>query len=98
MENFIKEAKNNLLFDKTDTSHFLENAVCMMVSLISYNITNFIRKMTLPEKARGQKIQTVRLHFIKVARKLTHTGRQMKLKFSTYHVCQDDFFYILRQA
>jgi hypothetical protein len=97
MENFIKEAKNGFFFDKTDSSHFLENAVRMMVSLLSYNINNFMRTLAFPEKAKGLQIQSIRLRFFKIAGKLIHSGRRMMLKLSTHHVYQDEFFHILRQ-
>ena len=38
MENFIKEAKNGFFFDKSDSSHFLENAVRMMVKLSTHHV------------------------------------------------------------
>lgn len=43
MENFINEAKSGFFFDKTDSFHYLENAVRMMVSWLSYHINNFMR-------------------------------------------------------
>ena len=97
MENFIKEAKNGFFFDKTDSSHFSKNAVRMMVSLLSYNITNFMRTLVFSEKAKGLQIQTIRLRLFKIAGKLIHTGRRMMLKLSSHHVYQDEFFHILRQ-
>ena len=97
MENFIKEAKNGFFFDKTDSSHFLENAVRMMVSVLSYNINNFMRTLTFPEKTKGLQIQSIRLRFFKIAGKLIHTGRRMILKLSTHHVYQEEFFHILRE-
>ena len=50
MENFIKEAKNGFYFDKTDSSSFLENHARMMVSLLAYNIVNFMKTVCLPAK------------------------------------------------
>ena len=97
MENFIKEAKNGFFFDKTDSSHFLENAVRMTVSLFSYNITNFMRTLVFSEKAKGLQIQTIRLRLFKIEGKLILTGRRMMLKLSTHHVYKDEFFHILRQ-
>ena len=69
----------------------------MMVSLLSYNITNFMRTLAFPEKSKGLQIQTIRLRLFKIAGKLIHTGRQMILKLSTHHVYQDEFLHILRQ-
>ena len=97
MENFIKEAKNGFFLDKTDSSHFLENAVRMRVSLLSYNITNFMRTLAFTKKAKGLQIQTIPFRLFKIAGKLIHTGRRMMLKISTYHVYQKEFFHILWQ-
>jgi hypothetical protein len=97
MENFINEAKNGFFFDKTDSFHFLENAVRMMVSWLSYHINNFMRALAFPEKAKGLQILTIRLRFFKTAGKLIHSGRRMMLRLSAHHVYQDEFFHILRQ-
>lgn len=58
----------------------------MMVSVRSYNITNFMRTLTFPENAKGLQIQTIRLRHFKIAGKLIHIGRRRMLKLSTYHV------------
>lgn len=94
MENFINEAKNGFFFDKTDSFHFLENAVSMMGGLVSYNINNFMRA-SVPGK--GLQTLTIRLRFFETAGKLIHSGRRMMLRLSAHHVYQDEFFHILRQ-
>ena len=43
MENYIKEAKNSFFFDKTDSPRFIENDARMMISVLAYNIVNFLR-------------------------------------------------------
>ncbi len=43
MENFIKEAKIWCFFDKTDSPSFLENHTRTMVSLLAYNLVNFMK-------------------------------------------------------
>ena len=52
MENFIKEAKAGFYFDKTDSPRFLENHVRMMLSLIAYNLVNFLRTIGFEEVQR----------------------------------------------
>ena len=47
MENFIKEAKGGFYFDKTDSPRFLENHVRMMISVLAYNLVNFLKALVL---------------------------------------------------
>ncbi|HBI3838976.1 TPA: IS1380-like element IS1678 family transposase, partial [Enterococcus faecium] len=74
MENFIKEAKAGFYFDKTDSPRFLENHVRMMLSLIAYNLVNFLRTIGFEEVQKGMTIHSIRLKFLKVAGKLVQTG------------------------
>lgn len=101
MENFIKEAKAGFFFDKTDSPTFIENHVRMLVSMLAYNIVNFLKKISFDESSKGLTIHTIRLRFLKVAGKLVRTGRQVYLKLSRYHVFQKEFyeaFHRLRRA
>ncbi|NTM35841.1 IS1380 family transposase, partial [Enterococcus faecium] len=92
MENFIKEAKAGVYFDKTDSPRFLENHVRMMLSLIAYNLVNFLRTIGFEEVQKGMTIHSIRLKFLKVAGKLVQTGRRVYLKLSSYHVYQNEFY------
>jgi hypothetical protein len=47
MENYIKEEKHGFFLDKTDSSGFRENQARMMVSLLAYNIVNFLHTLCL---------------------------------------------------
>ncbi|TLQ08988.1 IS1380 family transposase [Marinilactibacillus psychrotolerans] len=101
MENFIKEAKAGFYFDKTDSPRFLENNVRMMISLIAYNLINFLRTIGFEEVQKGMTIHSIRLKFLKVAGKLVQTGRRVYLKLSSYHVYQDELYRVfarLRRA
>lgn len=97
MENFIKEAKNGFYFDKTDSSTFLENHARMMISLLAYNIVNFMRTLCLSAKEATLQIDTLRLHLFKVAGKLVRSSRRLLLKLSTTHVFQDSFYQLLEK-
>ncbi len=97
MENFIKEAKNGFYFDKTDSSTFLENHARMMISLLAYNIVNFMRTLFLSAKEATLQIDTLRLHLFKVAGKLVRSSRRLLLKLSTTHVFQDSFYQLLEK-
>lgn len=95
MENFIKEAKNGFYFDKTDSSSFLENHARMMVSLLAYNLVNFMKTICLPEKEATFQVDTLRLRLFKVAGKLVRSGRRLLLRMSSSHVYQDLFYQLL---
>lgn len=95
MENFIKEAKNGFFFDKTDSSSFLENQARMMVSLLAYNLVQFLKTLCLPAKEAAFQVDTLRLRLFKVAGKLVHSGRRLFLKMSSSHVYQDLFYQLL---
>ncbi len=95
MENYIKEAKNGFHFDKTDSSCFLENHGRMMVSLLAYNLVNFMKTICLPAKEAAFQVDTLRLRLFKVAGKLVRSGRKLFLKTSSSHVYQNLFYHLL---
>ena len=97
MENYIKEAKNSFFFDKTDSSGFLENEVRMMISVLAYNMVNFLRTICFDSNWRGIQVNTIRLRLFKVAGKLVTTARQMYLKLSSTHVYQRELYVVFRQ-
>ena len=92
MENFIKEAKNGFYFVKTDSPSFLENHARMMISLLAYNIVNFMRTLCFTNGSASMQVDTIRLRLFKVAGKLIRTGRRLLLKLSSYHVYQELFY------
>ena len=97
MENYIKEAKNNFFFDKTDSPDFFENEARMMISLLAYNLVNFLRTSCFDSKWKGLQVNTVRLRLFKIAGKLVRTARQMYLKLSSSHVYQAEFYHVFRR-
>ena len=97
MENYIKEAKNSFFFDKTDSPEFLENEARMMISLLAYNLVNFLRTLCFEPKSKGLQVDTIRFRLFKVAGKLVNTARQTYLKLSSYHVHQREFYAVFRK-
>ena len=97
MENYIKEAKNSFFFDKTDSPEFLENEARMMISLLAYNLVNFLRTLCFEPKSKGLQVDTIRFRLFKVAGKLVSTARQVYLKLSISHVYQREFYAVFRK-
>lgn len=50
MENYIKETKLGFFMDKTDSSQFLINEAQMVIAMLSYNITQMMKLLVLPDK------------------------------------------------
>src|SRR5699024_12790476 len=97
MENYIKEAKNSFFFDKTDSLEFTENHARMMVSVLAYNLFNFVKTCCFDKYWRELQVNTIRLRLFKVADKLVRTERRMYLKLSDSHVYQTEFYHVFRR-
>lgn len=95
MENYIKEAKNGFWLDKMNSHSFQVNEVKMMLSLLAYNLTNWLRTLCFPKEQRGMQIDTIRTRIIKVASKLVKSGRSLYFKISSSFVYQEFFWKVL---
>lgn len=97
MENYIKEAKNGFYFDKMNSHSYLVNEVKMMLTLLAYNLTNWLRTLCFPEGQKTMQIDTIRTRIIKVASKLVKSGRTLYFKLSSSFVYQKFFWNVLSQ-
>lgn len=86
MENFIKEAKMGFGFDQMKSHSYAVNEARMMISLLAYNFTNWLRTVGFPPTAKGIQIHTIRTRLIKVASKLVKSGRSLHFKLSSSFV------------
>lgn len=98
MENFIKEAKDGFGFDQMKSHDFLVNQARMMVSLLAYNLTNWLRTLSFPSSYKGIQIQTIRTRLIKVASKLVKSGRSLYFKMSSSFVYERFFWDVLNRV
>ena len=80
MENYIKEAKNGFYFDHMNSHAFLVNEVKMMLTLLAYNLTNWLRTLCFPEGQKTMQIDTIRTRLIKAASKVVKSGRSFYFK------------------
>ena len=97
MENYIKEAKNGFYLDKMNSHSYLVNEVKMMLSLLAYNLTNWLRTLCFPEGQKTMQIDTIRTRIIKVASRLVKSGRSLCFKLSSSFVYQKFFWNVLGQ-
>jgi hypothetical protein len=97
MENFIKEAKNGFGLDQMNSHSFQINEIKMMISLLAYNLTNWLRTLCFPEGQKKMQIETIRTRIVKVASKLVRSGRSLYFKLSSSFVYQTFFWKVLSQ-
>jgi hypothetical protein len=97
MENYIKEAKNGFGFDKMNSHSYQVNEVKMMLSLLAYNLTNWLRTLCFPEEQKNMQIETIRTRIIKVASKLVKSGRSIYFKIASSFVYQEFFWKVLQR-
>ena len=95
MENYIKEAKDGFGFDQMKSHEFQVNEARMMISLLAYNFTNWLRTLTFPKEQKGMQIATIRTRIIKVASKIVKSGRSLYFKLSSSFVYQKFFWDVL---
>lgn len=80
MENFIKEGKSGFDFSSVSSSSKIVNANRLLVHGLAYNIINWFRRLVLEESMRKMRIDAIRLKLMKIASKVTHTGRYIVFK------------------
>ncbi|WP_269410923.1 IS1380 family transposase [Lentibacillus daqui] len=97
MENYIKESKNGFNLDRMSSHKFECNEVRMMLSLLAYNLTNWMRTLCFPEEQKNMRIQTIRTRIIKVASKLVKSGRSLYFKLASSFVYQSFFWKVLQR-
>ncbi|WP_035210318.1 IS1380 family transposase, partial [Mesobacillus boroniphilus] len=97
MENYIKEAKNGFAFDKMNSHSYQVNEVKMMMSLLAYNLTNWLRTLCFPEGQKTMQIDTIRTRIIKVASKLVKSGRSLYFKLASSFVYQEFFWKVIQR-
>lgn len=81
MENFIKEGKLGLSFDKMSSSDFVANANKLQEMVLAYNFNNWFRNVCLAETPmKAMTIETIRTKLIKIAAKVVKGSRYLKFK------------------
>ena len=92
MENFIKEGKSGFDFAAVSSSSEIVNANRFQVRALTYNIFNWFRRLTLPEKMRRHTVDTIRLKLIKIAAKVVHSARYIIFKLCSSCPYKDEFY------
>jgi hypothetical protein len=98
MENFIKEGKLGLSFDKMSSTDFIANANKLQQMVLAYNFNNWFRRFCLDKTTmKSMTIETIRMKLIKIAAKIVKGGRYLKFKLCSSCPYKEEFWKILNQ-
>lgn len=92
MENFIKESKTGFHMDAMSSSRITVNANKLQISVLSYNLFNWFRRLALPVGMRKLRIDTIRLKLIKIAAKVIHSARYTVFKLCSSCPYKTEFY------
>ena len=95
MENLIKESKNGFDFAAVSSHKMITNANRLWLRALAYNIFNMFKRLVLPENLCAAQADTIRVRLIKVAVRITHSGRYTNFKLCSSYVYKKEFVNIL---
>lgn len=96
MENFIKESKNGFDFGSMSSTKKIVNSNRLQISMLSYNLFNFFRRLALPLSMSKLQIDTVRLKLIKVASRVIKSARYLVFKLCSSCPYKKEFYETLK--
>jgi len=91
MENFIKECKSGFDMGYVSSSSMIVNANRVQIHALAYNLFNWFRRITLPEKLKKDRIDTIRLKLLKIATRVVHSARYVTFKLCSNCPFQHEF-------
>ena len=84
MENYIKEYKNGFFAKNLSSTEYITNVFRLLLSGLSYNLINFMRRLCFSKSIAKYRIDTIRNKLIKIAGKISTSGRQI-----FYNLCSN---------
>ena len=91
MENFIKECKSGFDMAYVSSSSQIVNANRVQIHALAYNLFNWFRRLTLPEKLKKDRIDTLRLKLLKIAARVVHSSRYVYFQLCSNCPFQTEF-------
>ena len=84
----IRELKESFPLGKIPSRHFLANQAHFHLILLAYDLINWFKHLSLPQRWHTANLQTIRTDLLVVPARLVHTGHQrncLKLPFGYIH-------------
>src|ERR1035437_3345410 len=95
-EQWIKEGKNAIKWTRLSCGSFAANAVRLQIHALAYNLTNFMRKLALPEAIKQWSLTSLREKLVKIGAKVVRHGRYVIFQMAEVAVPRELFQEILR--
>ena len=96
MENFIKESKLGFHMDAMSSSGMMVNANKLQISVLTYNLFNWFRRLVLPVTMRKLQIDTLRLKLIKIAVRVVRSARYITFKLCSSCPYRTEFYEVMK--
>ncbi len=96
MENFIKESKLGFHMDEMSSSSMTVNANKLQISVLAYNLFNWLRRLVLPVTMRKLQIDTLRLKLIKIAARVVRSARYITFKLCSSCPYRTEFYEVMK--
>ena len=81
-EQYIKEGKHALKWSRLSCRRFRNNAVCLQLHALAYNLANFMRALALPEEVEYWSLTTLREKLVKIGAKVVRHGRYVTFQLA----------------
>lgn len=91
MENFIKECKSGFDMAYVSSSSQIVNANRVQIHALAYNLFHWMRRLTLPESLKHDRIDTLRLKLLKIASRVIRSARYVVFKLCSNCPYQSEF-------
>lgn len=97
LERIIRILKDDLPFGKAPTKQFDPNALYAELSLLSYNMMVWFRRLCLPDDWQTYSVEILRRRLFSIPGEFTRTGNRPKLKLPKNSPYQNEFLYALER-
>lgn len=90
-ENMIKEGVYDYGLDEVVSHHYAGNACWLYLSLLAYNLTNWLKDIGFGEKGPKRFTRYFRDCYLRIGARMTRSGREVQMKMSSDHPYREKF-------
>jgi len=94
-EQWIKEGKYALNWTRLSCKRFVSNQVRFWLFVLAYNLGNFLRRLTLPQKIKHWSLRSLLTRFIKIGAKVVRHRRYVTFQMAEVTINKKIFSEIL---
>jgi hypothetical protein len=96
-EQWIKEGKNAVKWTRLSCHDFVDNQVRLQLFALAYNLSNFLRRLALPQSVKHWSLMTLREKLVKIGAKVVAHSRYVTFQMAEVAIPLRLFRTILRR-